>query len=176
MDVYLQKALDAMRQATARMTPAELLRHKPGKWSTAEIIEHASLAYGGTYKLLQWCLATGKLSQDKPTEKHLMMTRFVIVGESFPPGLPAPAFAMPRGIAPESVMTCLHAALIKLDAAISSCLETFGAAATLGRHQVLGPLTAEQWCKFHWVHTVHHASQIEELRRWLMTEGVESCD
>jgi hypothetical protein len=29
-------------------------------------------------------------------------------------------------------------------------------------HLILGPLTAGQWRKFHWVHGQHHARQIRE--------------
>jgi hypothetical protein len=31
-------------------------------------------------------------------------------------------------------------------------------------HPVLGPLTARQWRKFHWVHGRHHVKQILRLR------------
>ena len=166
MDAYLQRALQAMEKAIEEMTATELARHRPGKWSAADIVEHISLAYNGTSKLLQWYLDTGKLSTDKPTERQQMMTKFVLEGENFPSGLQAPGFAMPQGINPESVLPYLRDAVARLDAAVLRCKQAFGEEVILGKHAALGPLTGKQWCQFHWVHTSHHVKQIEELRRW----------
>jgi len=47
---------------------------------------------------------------------------------------------------------------------IQRCEERFGAKTRLLDHPILGPLTAEQWRKFHWVHGRHHAKQILRLK------------
>jgi hypothetical protein len=163
----LQRALEAVEMATGAMTAAELVQHTPGKWSAAEIVEHVSLACDSTSKLLQWYLDTGKLSAHKPTEKQQSVAKFVIEDGNFPSGLPAPGFAMPRGIDPSGVLSCLRNAIGRLDSTVARCEEAFGGQATLGKHTVLGPLTGQQWCQYHWVHTSHHVKQIEELKRWV---------
>ena len=45
-------------------------------------------------------------------------------------------------------------------------LDAMGAAAgtrtKVLKHPVIGPLSVDQWRKFHWIHTRHHARQILE--------------
>jgi hypothetical protein len=41
-------------------------------------------------------------------------------------------------------------------------------------HLILGPLTAAQWRKFHWIHGRHHVKQILRLREQARNEDA-SC-
>jgi hypothetical protein len=164
MDAYLQRALDAVDKATQEITTEELTRHKPGKWSAAEVLEHLSRAYSSTSRLLQRHLESQRPNTDTPTEKERMLTERVIEAENFPPGQSAPEFTLPKGIAPEAAVPRLQETIAALDEAIARCETAFGAEATIAKHFLFGPLTARQWRKFHWVHTAHHAKQIEELR------------
>jgi hypothetical protein len=51
-------------------------------------------------------------------------------------------------------------ALVAMDATLADAEKRFGAKARLLRHPVLGPLTAQQWRRFHEVHGRHHLKQI----------------
>jgi hypothetical protein len=51
-----------------------------------------------------------------------------------------------------------------MDEAIAHCEQRHGKRTRLLDHPVLGPLTARQWRKFHWVHGKHHVKQIQRLR------------
>ena len=164
MDAHLQRALESVEQSAGAMTPEELNRRKPGKWSAAEIVEHLSLGFGGTTRMLQWFLDNNKLTPGRPTDQQRTMTQWVIEEGNFPPGMSAPPFAVPRGLPPESVVEDVRHSIAQLDETLTKCEQTFGPDAFLGRHAALGPLTADQWRRFHLVHTNHHVKQIEELK------------
>lgn len=165
MDAYLERALQSLEDATRGITTDELVRHKPGKWSTTEILEHLSRAYSSTSKLLQRHLDAGKPSTDEATANERKMTATVIEGEHFPPGAQAPEFTLPKGVAPEAAMPRVRETITAMDEMIAKCEKAFGEQAAIAKHAIFGPLTARQWRKFHWVHTAHHAKQIEALRR-----------
>ena len=48
MNPIFAETLAAIDAATNGMTEEQLTFHPEGKWSTAEILEHLSLAFGGT--------------------------------------------------------------------------------------------------------------------------------
>jgi hypothetical protein len=52
-----------------------------------------------------------------------------------------------------------------MDEVIGQCEARFGKRTRVLDHPVLGPLTARQWRKFHWVHGRHHVKQIQKLRQ-----------
>ena len=52
-----------------------------------------------------------------------------------------------------------------MDKLIAQCEAQYGARNKVLDHPILGPLTARQWRKFHWVHGRHHMKQISRLRR-----------
>ena len=52
-----------------------------------------------------------------------------------------------------------------MDKVLPECERRFGARCKLASHFVLGPLTAEQWRKFHWIHTRNHMKQVARLKR-----------
>ena len=59
MHPELERILVAINTAVEGMSNAELAQHPPGKWSTAEILEHLSLTYSGTTRSLSKSLAAG---------------------------------------------------------------------------------------------------------------------
>jgi len=59
------------------------------------------------------------------------------------------------GIAPQ---------ILAMDEVIAQCEARFGKRTRVLDHPVLGPLTARQWRKFHWIHGRHHLKQINKLR------------
>jgi hypothetical protein len=52
-----------------------------------------------------------------------------------------------------------------MDEIIRRAEQRYGRRTRLVDHPVLGPLTARQWRKFHWVHGRHHVAQILERRQ-----------
>ena len=139
-----------------------------GAWSTQEVIEHLVLTYRGT--LAQ----TGKyLQRGSPSERkakwNQTAARILVVGLGrFPPGVPAPEFVRPgRGGMPamygDALAALLQEELSRLDLHLVRCAQVFGKRA-FAPHFRLGPLSAQQWRKFHLVHGWHHLAQVNRIQ------------
>lgn len=164
MDPYLGKLQREIAAATASLSPEQLSWQHPGKWSTAEILEHLYLTYTGTSKGLSRVLEAGKPLATAPTWKQRARALVVVGLGHMPTGREAPRVARPRGIAPEKVMTEIAAKLAEMDEIMARCEEKFGARIKLLDHPILGPCSLTQWRKFHLVHGRHHIQQIHRLR------------
>jgi len=164
MDLYLKRLHDAITATTKDMTAEEWQRHAPGKWSTAEVLEHLYLSYTGTVKGFGRCLQEGRSLASARTWKHRMATTLVAGLGYFPPGRKSPKQALPRGTPAEQVLADVAKQIEAMDEVIAKCVARHGRRALMLDHPMLGPLSAEQWCKFHWVHGRHHVKQIRKLR------------
>jgi hypothetical protein len=161
---HLQRALDEIDSATAGMTDEELARHRPGKWSSAEILEHLSIAYAGTAAALDKRLAEGA-PRVKPTKLWQRIgTTIVAHWGFFPSGGRAPAGTWPTGLPPAEALRAAREGLAVADRALEECARRFGADLKVSNHPILGAFTVNEWRKFHWVHTHHHVKQIKHLR------------
>jgi hypothetical protein len=164
MDAYLQRLQEAINAATLGMTVEDLRRHPEGKWSTAEVLEHLYLTYTGTTKGFERVLHAGKPLARTPMLKDRMRT-FVVTGLGrLPEGRKAPERTQPRGMQADEVAREIGPRISAMDDVIAQCETRFGKRTRVLDHPILGPLTARQWRKFHWVHGQHHLRQIRKLR------------
>jgi hypothetical protein len=163
MDSYLQRLHDDVNSAVAGLTPAQLARRRDGKWSVAEIFEHLYRSYTGTIKGMDFCLAAGKLQGRVLTMKERVQIFIVIEAGYFPTGRKAPEVSVPRGLASEEVLQQIGPKIIAMDEAIARCEARYGRRSLILTHPILGPLTARQWRKLHWLHGRHHLKQISGL-------------
>jgi len=162
MDPHLQRL---QQQITAVLNlPPELLQERPpGKWSTAEILEHLYLTYTGTIKGFERVLAAGKPLATTPTLKQ-RVGALVVVGFGYlPAGREAPRQARPRGLPAEKVFSEICRAIAEMDEIMTRCDAKFGSDNRVLDHPFLGPFTTTQWRKFHLVHGLHHVKQIRVL-------------
>ena len=164
MDSYLERLQTAIASATRGMTKSDLTRHREGKWSTAEVLEHLYLSYTGTTKGCERCLQAGRPLAREPRLKDRLVTAVVVGAGYFPGGREAPKNTRPRGMTPEKVLLDIGPQIAAMDALIAQCEARYGKRTRMLDHPVLGPLTAAQWRKFHWVHGKHHVQQILRLR------------
>jgi hypothetical protein len=171
MDSYLRRLQDAIASVTAGMSP-EMLGRRPqaDKWSAGEVLEHLYLTYTGTIKGFENCLAAGKPLARARTWKDRVRTTGVVGLGHMPEGRKSPKNAMPRGLSCDRVLAEFAAKIVAMDAVISQAEEKFGSHAALIDHPILGPLRAQQWRKFHWVHGRHHLKQLQRLRRAASSE------
>jgi hypothetical protein len=164
MDAYLQRLQEAITSATRGMTVEDLRRHPEGKWSTTEVLEHLYLTYTGTVKAFERVLQEGKPLARPPLLQDRMRT-FVVTGLGhLPEGRKSPERALPRGMQPDEVTREIGPRISAMDEVIAQCEARFGKRTRVLDHPILGPLTARQWRKFHWVHGQHHLKQIRKLR------------
>ena len=165
MDTYLQRLRDAITSATVGMNAEDLARHPDGKWSTVQVLEHLYLSYSGTVKGFQRCMEAGKPLARAPMLKDRMRAFVVTELGHLPTGRQAPERTRPRGMAADEVTGGIAPQILAMDEIIAQCEARFGKRTLLLDHPVLGPLTARQWRKFHWIHGRHHLKQIKKLRR-----------
>ena len=164
MNFYLERLQKDIATVVEGLTPEDLAWHPTGKWSTGEILEHLYLTYTGTTKGFERCISNGAPLARVPTVSDRMRTFVVVRCKFLPSGRTAPKQAMPRGLPLDQVQREMFAKLTEMDAAIARAEEKYGATTRLLDHPILGPLTASEWCVFHWVHGRHHKKQMVALR------------
>jgi DinB superfamily len=170
MDAYLQRLQEGIASATQGMSAEDLVRHPEGKWSTVEVLEHLYRTYTGTVKAFQHCLQAGKPLARTPKLKDRMRALVVTGLGHMPEGRNAPERTLPRGMAADEVTREIGPRISAMDDVITQCEARFGKRTRLLDHPVLGPLTARQWRKFHWVHGRHHLKQMQKLRQQSSTK------
>ncbi len=164
MNTYLQKIHDAITEAIQGLNDEQMRRHPEGKWCTAEILEHLALTYGTTERVLRKCLDAGKPLARKPSWRDRFITVLVTKLGYIPFGRKSPSHALPSGMGPSDARSLCFTNLSKLDETMQSCEQRYGRINRITDHPVLGPLTLDEWRKFHLLHALHHMKQIEKLR------------
>ncbi len=164
MDSYLER-LQQELEATIGPLSSEIMKQAPaGKWSAAQIAEHLFLTYKGTAAGLAKCLEKGPLAKPSTLKDRIATTLVVRLGY-MPGGRKSPERAMPRGASPDDVRRDLFVELQKVSAALDDCERRYGPRTKLMDHPFIGPLTADEWRKFHFVHGRHHLRQIRERNK-----------
>jgi len=125
-------------------------------------LEHLLLTYKGTNLGLKRCLEQGAPLGARATLKDRLATLLVVNLGYMPRGRKAPERVKPRGVPVEEVRRAIAPELETMELGLDDCERRFGAGTKILNHTILGPLTAEEWRKFHWVHGRHHARQIRE--------------
>lgn len=164
MDHYLQELQKAIASATDALSSEQLTQHPEGKWCIAEVLEHLYLTYHGTVKGCERCLEQGKTLARTPSFADRARAAVVVSFGYMPPGRKAPERSTPRGMPAEEVVRVMGSEIIAMDDLLAKCEAHFGRSTRILDHPILGPLTAAQWRKFHWVHGRHHVKQIWKLR------------
>jgi hypothetical protein len=154
---------EAIASSVAGLSPEQLVSHPPGKWSTAEIVEHLYLTYTGTLKGFARVAEAGKSLATTQTWRQGMSALVVLRFGYLPTGREAPPAARPRGVPLERVLAEVGPKITEMDDLMARCEERLGTHRKLLDHPVLGPLTAAQWRKFHLLHGMHHIKQIRRL-------------
>jgi Protein of unknown function (DUF1569) len=165
MDPGLRRLQEAIEASIRGLSAEQIAWGLPGKWSTAQILEHLFLTYTGTAKGCQRCLEAGKPLADSPTLRQRLRVAFVVHARYMPRGHQAPERSRPKGTPSEIVVAEIGAKIAAMDELIAQCEARHGKRVPLMNHPVLGPMTGPQWRGFHCVHGNHHVKQILGLRK-----------
>lgn len=125
-----------------------------------QILEHLALTYTATTKGL---LRTMKAGQPEPTERtlrHRIRSMYVLGIGKFPSGVEAPKHTVPGAELGNDPLRRFNDALVAMDASLTDVERRFGGRTRILTHPILGPLTAQQWRRFHEVHGRHHLKQM----------------
>jgi hypothetical protein len=162
MNSYLERLRQELEQATVGADAVRLAEAPAGKWSAAQILEHLLHTYKGTNAGLNRCLEQGAPSASRTTMKDRFATLLVVGFGYLPEGRKAPDRTMPRGMLPEEIQPAVTSELKRMSAQMDACELKFGSRTKLLDHPFIGPLNADQWRKFHWVHGRHHIRQMQK--------------
>jgi hypothetical protein len=162
MKSHLKKLRAELEGALAGVSGEDLLKAPAGKWSPAQILEHLYLTYKGTNLGIAKCMKDGKPLATKSSMKHRVGKLVVLSFAHMPEGRKSPERALPKGLPADEVRGAIFSEVDKMVSGLDDCERRFGVSAKIMDHPVLGPLTASEWAKFHWVHGRHHARQIRE--------------
>ena len=139
------------------------LEHAPaGKWSPGQILEHLFLTYKNSNRGVAKCLEKDAPLATSRTLKHRLSTLLVVNCGYMPEGRKAPERALPQGMPAGELRSIIFMEIQKMESGLTDCERRLGAGTRIMDHPFLGPLTANQWRKFHLVHGRHHAAQIRE--------------
>jgi Protein of unknown function (DUF1569) len=150
-------------------TQTQLHPRSPDKWSIQQIIEHLLLTYSSTETVINTRLEKRTPTRAKPTLTHRVFCHAVTRWGYFPTGRAAPPLVSPQPTThPLSGVDLTHAAaehLAHLDQLLAEAETLFGPNSRCATHAVIGPLTTNQWRRFHLVHGEHHLKQIAAIRK-----------
>lgn len=163
---FVSPELEQIRREAERLTggmsQGEWHQALPGKWSCAQIFEHLLLSYTSTTKGTLKAMQIGKPLGSRPRLRDRIST-FYVSGLGFmPAGRTAPEQTTPKDGAGIDSLRQFNDALVAMDATLADAEKRFGSRVSLLDHPVLGPLTGQQWRRFHRTHARHHFKQIAE--------------
>src|SRR5262249_49993563 len=129
---------------------------------------HLLMTYASTGASFETRLAKGTPTLSRPTPGHRVTQFFVITLGVMPGRRKSPPEVTPAAsvspLSGDEIIATAHDALQHLDVTFNQAEQAFGTARCLS-HFVLGPLSAEQWRRFHLCHGSHHVRQIAAIRR-----------
>lgn len=165
-EVILSPELEKIRcefeRVTRNFSGEDWLRAPEGKWSSALILEHVLLSYLSTTLGLLRAIHGGKPSERKATLRERIATLMVVGLGLFPPGRSAPKQAFPKGTLPPGSLQKVEQALAAMDTRLAAAEARFGPKVKVLDHPALGPLTTQEWRRFHRTHALHHLKQIQD--------------
>lgn len=140
----------------------------PEKWSIQQIVEHLLLTYSGAETALNARLAKRRPTAAKPSALQRIQQFAVYRLEYFPGGRQAPDIVTPaNGTSPlsgEELATAVQDRLTRFDIFCTEAEQLFGSK-QCASHNVLGPLSVDQWRRFQLIHGRHHLKQIAVIRK-----------
>jgi hypothetical protein len=173
MNSALQDLANQIAHETQALTVDQFVWHPEGKWSIAEILEHLALTYSSTKLAFDGCLQSGKPSAGVPNARDRVRAFVVTRLGYLPSGREAPKGTRPKGEQFESIRQNFASKITSMESIIAESERRFGRAAKILNHPFLGPFTASEWRRFHYVHGRHHLRQIRRLRKLIESQRAE---
>jgi hypothetical protein len=163
MDAPLDRLRREIEETTRQLRDSDWSRAPREKWNSAEIMEHLGRTYGTTAKMLELKLAVGGPPEVRTAKIAEFFKKLLVVDVGyFPSGTKAPEMVMPVGDPGPVALERALKNLARMDTAIAAAEARWGSDGPIAMHLILGPLSAAQWRKFHYVHGHHHLLQIRK--------------
>ena len=162
MDSHLDLLQSELEAALTNVDTACMEQAPAGKWCASQILEHLLMTYKSSARALEKALQQGSPIVTKATLQQRMAAITVLKIGYMPGGRKAPERVVPKGLSCAQVRQEYAAELRKMSERLDDCECRFGPRTKILDHPFLGPLTAAEWRRFHWVHGKHHIRQIHE--------------
>ena len=164
LDTELTAALAGLSAVQTQATPIS----RPERWSIQQITEHLLRTYQLSIPAIQARLDKGSPTRAVPSLRQYLGQFFLISLGQFPPGRQAPAAVSPScpliAANGDELGSRVHAELVNLNGITKEGERLFGSVRAAS-HIILGPLSMQQWRRFHLVHGRHHLKQIWAIRK-----------
>lgn len=161
------EAAAALAGLSARQTQATPPT-RPEKWSIQQIAEHLLQTYRATAPAIQARIDKRTPTRAAPSLPQRAGQFLLITLGRFPPGRQAPAAVSPSLPATlrsgDDLAQRIHTEMLNLDRIMAEAEGMFGKRRAAS-HMILGPLSMEQWRRFHLIHGRHHLKQIIAIRK-----------
>jgi hypothetical protein len=132
----------------------------PGKWTSAQIVEHLALALEMSAATFAARRAKDPMSRRGTTLKEKIGKVFTFGLGWFPPGRKAPQATTPAPRVEARAAEAHFRTAFAAWEAMERDLLPARRRDLFVKHPRLGDLTLEEWARFHFVHARHHARQI----------------
>jgi len=162
MGSYLKRLHAELEGILTNASGAAFEKAPAGKWNSNQILEHLYLTYKNTNKGIAKCMADGRPLATSASMKHRAKSLVVLGLGYLPEGAKAPERSLPRGLSGDEVRATVLTEMERMASGLDDCERRFGVSTKIMDHPILGPLTGEEWRKFHWLHGRHHVRQIRE--------------
>lgn len=170
MNKWLGRIESMVTSATAELTEEQLIWRPDGKWSAAEILEHLAKTYLGTRRGYEKAIEMGRSLATKPDPKQ-MFAQFVLLKLGyFPTGRKSPEQVLPKsGWTGQQAIANIRTELARMIDAQTKVEQKQPIRRPIMDHPILGPLSPDQWARFHYIHTKHHMKQIAAMKSRVAT-------
>ena len=160
----LERALGGLDDKQTQLRPGG----DAARWSIHETVGHLLLTYAATEQVMETRIAKGTMTRAQPSIAQRVGQAVVIRAGLFPRGRTAPemvcpdpkAAPVPSGILIERVSVALK----NLDMRVAAAEKLFGRQGRSVSHLILGPMSLDQWRRFHLIHGRHHIKFIARIR------------
>jgi hypothetical protein len=170
---HLEKVRREAERLTRGFSPEDWHSGCAGKWSASLIMEHLLLTFTATTRGALKAMKTGEPYCREATWKDRADRFYVLQMGRFPLGRKAAKNITPGEGLPSNNLCAFYDALVAMDTTLNDAERRFGKKMRILDHPILGPLTADEWRRFHRVHAEHHLRQIAALRRGTRRVGVQ---
>jgi hypothetical protein len=161
---HLERVRAKAERITRDFAPEDWHYACDGKWSASLTLEHLLLAFTVTTKGTQRAMQAGEPRCRPITWRDRFGKMYVLGLGKIPGGLKAAKHITPQQGLQGNNLRQFNDALVAMDATLDDAERRFGRKTRILDHPVLGPLTAEEWRRFHFVHAEHHLRQIAARR------------
>lgn len=164
MSPHLEKIRDEAERLTRDFSPEDWHYSRGEKWSASLILEHLLLTFTATTRGVLKTMQAGEPFCRETTWRDRTGRFYVLLLGRIPGGLKAAKNITPKQGLPSDNLRAFNDALVAMNAILNDAERRFGKKTRILDHPMLGPLTAEDWRRFHRVHAEHHLRQITVRR------------